>query len=44
MVKVEGNEKHIKYVKTRKFAENRGKIFKSRGKNNLVEIGGNVFK
>ena len=28
MVKVGGNEKHIKYVKKRKFAENRGKFVK----------------
>jgi len=28
MVKVGGNEKHIKYVKTRKLAENRGNFKK----------------
>jgi len=31
MVKVGGNEKHIKYVKTCKFAENREEILNSRG-------------
>ena len=44
LVKTEGKEKHIKYVKTRKFAENRGKFVKIGGKNNFVEIGENVFK
>jgi len=34
MVKVVGNEKHIKYVKTRKFAENRGKCIE------IAKIGG----
>jgi len=31
MVKVGGNEKHKKYVKTRKFAENRGTFVKAGG-------------
>jgi len=42
MAKVGGNEKHIKYVKTRKFAENRGKFIKVGGKNNFVEIEGKI--
>jgi len=31
MVKLEGNEKHIKHAKTRKFYEIRGEILKGRG-------------
>jgi len=40
-----GNEKHIKYVKTLKFAENSGgKFLKVWGKNNFVEIvGGEMY-
>jgi len=43
MVKLGGNEKHVNYVKTSKFYEIRGKIWKSRGKNNFPEIGGGVI-
>jgi len=45
MVKLGGNEKHIKYVKkTRKFYEIRGKFEKAEGNNNSREIGGNALK
>ena len=41
MVKVGGNEIHVKYVKTGQFYEIRGKFCKSRGKKKKIpEIGG----
>ena len=41
MVKVGGNEKHIKYVRKQvNFCRKQGEILKCRGKNNFVEIGG----
>jgi len=43
-VKLGGNEKHVKYVKTRTFDGIRGEICKSRGNTNFYEIGGNVLK
>ena len=44
VVKLGGNEKHRKYVKTRKFYEIRGKFVKVDGKLEFPEIGGNVLK
>ena len=44
MVKVGEHEKHIKYVKTRKFYEIRGEILQSKGTEGNMEtgkIGGN---
>src|SRR6218665_2579075 len=44
MVKVGGNEIHIKYVKTRECFENMGEIFKSRrGNNNFRETEGEMY-
>ena len=44
MIKLGGNEKHVKYVKkTRKFNETRGKFQKVGGNNNFPEIGENVL-
>ena len=40
MVKVGGNEIHVKYVQTRKFYEIRGEFAKVRGKEKFPEIGG----
>lgn len=40
MVKVAGNEKHVKYVKTRKFNEIRDKFTKVGGNRIFSEIGG----
>ena len=40
MVKVGGNEKHIKYVKTCKFYEIRGKFAKVGGNDNFPKIEG----
>jgi len=44
MVKPGGKRKNLKYVKTRKFYENRGKILKVGGNNNFREIGGKCIE
>jgi len=44
MVKLGGNEKHIKYVKTRKFYEIRGTFAKVRGNKTCPKIGWTVLK
>ena len=40
MVKVGGNEIHVKYVKTRQFYEIRWEFCKSRGEQKFPKIGG----
>ena len=42
MVKPEGNEKHVKYVKTRTFNDVREKFQKVGGNNKFPDTGGNV--
>jgi len=44
MVKVEGNEKHIKYVKTRKFGEKQREFLKVGGKNNFSRVRGECIE